>query len=73
MERKKIDDEQLEGVVGGTIMFSEDRSTCGYFRTDQYRVNNFDAAVDFIRKNRGKMSENSMLKKMVQAGYLSNL
>jgi len=73
MERKPINEQELEQVVGGTIMFSEDHTTCGYFCEDQYHVNNFAAAVEFIQKNYKKMSERSMLKKMVEAGYITAL
>lgn len=73
MERKPINEVDLEKVVGGTIIFSGDHSTCGYFCNDQYKVNDFDAAVEFILNNKGKMSERSMLNQLVAAGILSNL
>lgn len=73
MKREMVNDNELEKVVGGTIIFSEDCSTCGYFCKDQYKVLDFDSAVDFILKNKGKMSERSMLSKMVTAGYLTEL
>ena len=73
MERKMINDVELEKVIGGTIIFSGDHTTCGYFCNDQYKVNDFTAAVAFIRANKGKMSERSMLNKMVEAGFISNL
>lgn len=73
MERKPINEMDLEKVVGGTIMFSEDCSTCGYFCDNQYKVLNFDAALQYILDNKGKMSERNLLKKCVEAGYLANL
>ena len=73
MKRRIIEEKELEKVTGGTIIFSEDCSTCGYFCSDQYSVNDFDAAVDYILANKGKMSENSMLKNMVELGILDYL
>lgn len=73
MKREAINEKDLEKVVGGTIFFSEDHSTCGYFCDDQYEVNDFDACIDFIHANSGKMSERNMLKKMEAKGYISSL
>lgn len=73
MAREMIEGNDLEKVVGGTISFNEDCSTCGYFCNDQYKVNNFSAVLDYINNNKGKMSERKMLSNMVAAGLLSNL
>lgn len=73
MDRKQVNETDLEQVVGGTIIFAPDHKTCGYFCNDQYKVKDYDAAIDYILKNKGKMSERSMLSKMVTAGILDNL
>ena len=73
MKREIVNDNELENVVGGTIIFNPEHTTCGYFCNDQYKVLDYDAAVDFILKNRGKMSERSMLSKMVTNGYIADM
>lgn len=73
MEREKINETTAEQVNGGTISFNEDCTTCGYFCNDQYKVNNFEAVLSYIEKNKGKMSERKMLSNMVASGLLSNL
>ena len=73
MKREVTNIKELENVVGGTIFFSEDHKTCGYFCTNQYSVNDFDAAIGFIREHSGQMSERNMLKKMEANGYITSL
>ena len=73
MEKKEIKDDELEKVVGGSIMFNKDMTTCGYNRIDQYKVLNFQAIMDYINENSGKMSERRMLANMVEAGYLTEI
>lgn len=73
MERQQINENDLEKVIGGTIVFNADCTTCGYFRNDQYKVLNFNAVLDYIKENKTKMSESKMLKNMVAAGLLANL
>ena len=73
MERSPINEADLEKVVGGTIMFSPDHSTCGYFCDNQYKVLNYNDAINYMLANKGKMSERNLLKKCVEAGYLAEL
>lgn len=72
MGRKEIKNE-LEKIVGGTIMFNEDNTKCGYFCDDQYEVYDFDACLDYLLENKGKMSERNLLKKCVELGYIGEL
>lgn len=73
MEREKINDQELNSVVGGTIIFSPDHTTCGKNSSDQYKVLNFDAAIQYISEHRLEMTEKTMLRNMEAAGYLVSL
>ena len=73
MARDMIDDQELEQVVGGSIIFSKDHTTCGLNRNDQCKVLNFSAAIQFIADNKNTMSEKDMMRKMVSLGYIVRL
>ena len=72
MERKQINDLDLEKVVGGSIIFNDDCTMCGYNTNDQYVVVDFKAVHDYIKENKNNMSERRMLSNMVSAGLLRN-
>ena len=73
MAREKIDDMSVEQVVGGSIIFSTDHTTCGLNRNDQCAVLNYDACIKFIAENYKEMKEGAMLKQMVALGYIKKL
>ena len=73
MAREMIDDMSVEQVVGGSIIFSTDHTTCGLNCTNQCKVLNYNAAIDFIKKNYKDMKEGEMMKKMVALGYIAKL
>ena len=73
MERKMINDADLSGVGGGSIMISEDGTTCGRNRNDQYKVMNLNAIITFVRENKTKMPEKKMIDEMLKLGYIANL
>ena len=73
MEREKISDQLAEEVVGGSIIFSKDHTTCGLNRNDQCKVLDFSAAIQFISDNKNTMSEKDMMRKMVSLGYIVRL
>ena len=73
MDRELINDKELNEVVGGTIIFSTDHTTCGKNTTDQYKVLNFDAAIEYINAHRLEMTEKTMLRNMAAAGILAEL
>lgn len=73
MERKMINDTQLDDVVGGSIMFSDDHTTCGRNCTNKYKVLNYSAVLQYIGKNKMDMTEKEMLQNMVAAGLLAKL
>ena len=73
MDREMINEQDLGAVVGGTIMFSSDHTTCGRNKTGQYKVLNFSAAIKYINEHRLEENEKTMLQKMAAAGILSKL
>lgn len=73
MERKMINDADLNGVVGGSIMISEDGTTCGRNCDNQYKVLNLNAIVTYVRENSSNMPEKKMIQEMLKLGYIANL
>ncbi|QTE75010.1 hypothetical protein JS518_03745 [Clostridiales bacterium FE2010] len=73
MAREKIDDMSVEQVVGGSIIFSTDHTTCGLNRYDQCKVLNYDACIKFIADNYKDLKEAEMMRKMVALGYIVKL
>ena len=73
MSREMISDQDLSSIIGGTIIFSTDHTTCGKNTSDQYKVLNFDAAIQYIVDHRLEMTEKTMLNNMVAAGILTTL
>ena len=73
MERKIIEDQIADEVVGGSIVFTSDHTKCGLNCNNQCKVNDYDACIKFIRENHLTMKEGEMLKKMVSLGYLTKL
>ena len=73
MEREMINDQDTEDVVGGSIVFNGDHTTCGRNCNNQYKVLNYNAVQDYIKANCGSMSEKTMLSNMVNAGLLKSL
>ena len=70
MERKNINEKDLEKITGGSIIFNEDMTTCGRNCNDQYRVVDLDKVLDYLQANNTKMSERNMLNHLVEAGLL---
>lgn len=73
MAREMINDSDAGKVVGGSIIFNEDCSQCGYNCNDQYQVLDLDAALDYIDAHGRSMSERRMLSNLVSLGYLAPL
>lgn len=73
MEREVINDLDLDKVVGGSIVFNADHTTCGRNCNNQYKVLNYNAVLKYIGENRNNMNEKTMLKNMVAAGLIANL
>ena len=73
MAREMINDMDVEQVVGGSIVFNADCTMCGLNCTNQCKVNDFDAVIQFIRENKDTMKEGAMLKQMVSLGYISRV
>ena len=73
MARKLVDENSIDKVVGGSIVFTTDHSTCGLNRNDQCKVNDYDACIAFIRANYETMKEADMMRKMVAMGLITRL
>lgn len=71
MGRERIDDQNVEKVVGGSIVFTTDHTSCGYNRNDQYRVNDYAKAMEYILAHYKTMKEWEMLKKIAALGYIT--
>lgn len=72
MERKEIND-LADEVVGGSIIFNAAHTTCGRNCNNQYKVNDYNAVLQYIGDNRMKMNEKTMIKNMLEMGLLGNL
>ncbi len=70
MEREQINDVTAEGVVGGSIVFNADHTTCGHNCNNQYKVLDDAAVQKYIAENCTKMTERKMISNMVEAGLL---
>ncbi|MBR4333745.1 MAG: hypothetical protein IKP72_13775 [Clostridia bacterium] len=73
MAREMINEMDVEKVVGGSIIFSPDHTTCGLNCNNQCKVNNFSAALNYIKENKNTLTEREMLKNMVSLGYITRL
>lgn len=73
MERELIHDNALDAVVGGSIIFNGDNTTCGRHSNDEYSVLDYDKVIDYIKANCSNMSEKTMINNMVSKGYLRKL
>lgn len=73
MERVNIGDQLAGEVVGGSIVFSLDHTTCGYNCSDQCKVNDYDGAMKYIRDHYDTMSEKDILRNLVAKGLITRL
>ena len=73
MAREIIDDNSTKNVVGGSIVFSMDNTTCGLNCSNQCAVNDYDAAIEYISTHYKTESEASMMRSMCSLGYITRL
>lgn len=73
MARDAINDLDLDNVVGGSIVFNADHTTCGRNCNNQYKVLDYNAMLKYIGENRNNMNEKTMLANMLKAGLITNL
>ena len=73
MAREMINDKDIEQVVGGSIVFSTDHTTCGLNCNNQCKVNDYNAALKFIKENYYTMSEKDIMRNLVAKGYITRL
>ncbi len=73
MAREIIGDKDLNQVVGGSIVFNADHTTCGHNCNNQYKVLDYAAVQSYIAANCTKMTERKMISNMVAAGLLTSI
>lgn len=73
MAREILNENDMDQVVGGSIVFTPDHKTCGLNRNDQCKVNDYNAAISFIAANYKTMTEAEMMRAMVAKGYITRL
>jgi len=71
MKREMIDEKDLGKVVGGSIVFNGDMTTCGFDCNNQYAVLDCDAALNYMMANIMSMDEHDILNNCVQMGYIT--
>ena len=71
MERVRIDEQNAEQVVGGSIVFTTDHTSCGYNKNNEYRVNDYSKAIDYIVAHCKTMGERVILQNLVSLGYIT--
>lgn len=70
MAREMLNEMDVDKVVGGSIVFSPDHTTCGLNCNDQCKVLDYAAAADFIKANYSTMSEKDIMRSLVAKGYI---
>lgn len=73
MAMKMLNDEDLNSVSGGSIVFNGDNSMCGLNCNNQCVVNDYDSVMQFIRENYTTMREADMMRAMVANGWLTRV
>lgn len=71
MARIELDEELMGNIVGGSIVISPDKTTCGYNCNNQYKINNFNAMKQYYSANCRSMNEPTMLQNMVANGWIT--
>ncbi len=73
MDREKINDQAAEEVVGGSIIFNGDHTTCGRKNNHEYRVKNYDLVQAYIDANCENMCEKDMINNLVAQKLLEKI
>jgi len=73
MAMKMLNDEDLNNVAGGSIVFNEDHSMLGLNCNDQCVVNDYDGVVQFVSNNYLSMSEPDMMRAMAAQGLITRV
>lgn len=73
MAREILNDMDLDNVVGGSIIFTKDHTMCGLNCNNQCKVNDFDAAINYINEHYDTMSEKDIMRNLVSKGYITRL
>ena len=73
MERENIGDQMAGEVIGGSIVFTTDHTQCGLNCNNQCKVNDFDAALQYIKDHYNTQSEKDIMRSLVALGYITRL
>ena len=73
MAMKMLNDEDLNKVSGGSIMFTPDCTMCGLNRDNQCIVNDFESVIKFIDENKYTMTEQDMMRAMCASGLITRI
>jgi len=73
MAREMINEIDIEKVVGGSIVFSPDHTTCGLNNNSQFKVNDYDAVISYIAANWKTMGEKDILRNLKAQGLITKL
>jgi len=73
MAMKMLNDEDLNNVSGGSIVFTTDCTMCGFNCNNQFMVNDFDSVLSYISENKYTMDERDMLKALMEQGLLTRI
>ena len=73
MARELINEMEADKVIGGSIIFSPDHTTCGLNCNNQCKVNDFNAALKYINDHKNSMTEKEMMRNMAAAGLITRL
>lgn len=76
MEKKPVDEELLEQVAGGFMVFERDRQVLTYERKDgskqEYKILDLKKAWELCNSLHGQMTEDQIIQKMMDMGYIAN-
>ena len=73
MAREILNENDVDQVVGGSIVFTPDHKTCGLNCNNQCKVNDYDAVIAFIKANYKTMTEADMMRSLVAQGLITRL
>ena len=76
MEKMPMDEEMLEQVAGGFMVFERDRHVltydCGNGSSKEYQILDLRKAWELSNSLHGQMTEDQIIQKMMDMGYIAN-
>lgn len=75
MEKKPVDEEVLEQVAGGLMVFGRNSQVltydCGDGSSKEYRILNLKEAWKLANSLHGQMTEDQIIQQMMDMGYIA--